>query len=197
MNLPTGPRGRAVAVALVLIPLILVLNLLVMPLFAAYSEQSDELEQLQADIQRYQRVIGELPGLEKDLQQIENTRPLDPYLIAGSNTAIAAASLQRRLQEISGQNQVRIVSVRIQPPVADGPLERVSVQARMLTNAEGLLALLFELEKNEPYLFVENLSLTARPSRRNQISDEVEIRMNVFGLRLPDAETRPGSARRG
>lgn len=198
MNLPTGTRGKAVAVALVLIPLLLVVNFIVAPVIGAYTDQSDEIEGLQADIQRYQRVIGELPGLQLDLAQLEQTRPLQPYLLQGNNTAIAAAGLQRRLQEISAENKVRIVSVRIQPAATDGPLERVSVQARMLTSAEGLRALLFELEANQPYLFVENLSLTARPSRRNQVRDEIEIRMNVFGLRQPNAETSPASeSRRG
>ena len=124
------------------------------------------------------------------MAQFEQEQPLAPFLLSGSNPALAAAGMQRRLQEIAGKHGVRIVSVRVQPPVPDGPLERISVQARLSSDTAGLRGILYELEANRPYVFVDDLTITARPRRRNVSDDVLEVRISLSGLRKPDAVER-------
>jgi general secretion pathway protein M len=190
MTLPVGTRGRIVAVCLVLIPLILVFNFGIKPMYKAYIATGDDILAAQSDISRYRRIIGELPALKAAMAQFDREQPLAPFLLAGSNPALAAAGLQRRLQEIAGKSDIRIVSVRVQPPVPDGPLERISVQARLSADTAGLRDILYELEANRPYVFVDDLTITARPRRRNVSDDVLDIRISLSGLRTPDAVER-------
>lgn len=191
MILPTGIRGRIVAVCLLLIPLILIFNLTIKPIYKAYAATGEDIVAAQSDISRYRRIIAELPALKAAVAQFEQEQPLAPFLLAGSNPALAAAGLQKRLQEIAGKHGVRIVSVRVQPPVPDGPLERISVQARLSSDTAGLRDILYELEAKRPYVFVDDLTITARPRRRNVSDDVLEVRISLSGLRKPDAAERP------
>ena len=190
MILPTGIRGRIVAVSLLLIPLTLVFNFTVKPIYKAYAATGEDIAAAQGDIGRYRRIIAELPALKAAVAQFEQEQPLAPFLLSGSNPALAAAGMQRRLQEIAGKHGVRIVSVRVQPPVPDGPLERISVQARLSSDTAGLRGILYELEANRPYVFVDDLTITARPRRRNVSDDVLEVRISLSGLRKPDAAER-------
>jgi general secretion pathway protein M len=128
------------------------------------------------------------------MAQFEQEQPLAPFLLTGSNPALAAAGLQRRLQEIAAKHGVRVVSVRAQPPVPDGPLQRISVQARLSGDTAGLRDILYELEANRPYVFVDDLTITARPRRRKVSSDVLELRITLSGLRAPDAAEREETA---
>lgn len=190
MTLPVGVRGRVVAVSLLVIPLILLLNYGIGPLVKAYLATGEDIHAAEDDIKRYQRIIAELPSLKAAMTQFEQEQPLAPFLLTGSNPALAAAGLQRRLQDIAAKHGVRIVSVRVQPPVPDGPLQRISVQARLSADTAGLRDILYELEANRPYVFVDDLTITARPRRRNVSSDVLEIRITLSGLRAPDAAER-------
>ena len=190
MTLPVGVRGRVIAVSLLLIPLILLLNYGIGPVVKAYLATGEDIHAAEDDINRYQRIIAELPSLKAAMSQFEQEQPLAPFLLTGSNPALAAAGLQRRLQDIAAKHGVRIVSVRVQPPVPDGPLQRISVQARLSADTAGLRDILYELEANRPYVFVDDLTITARPRRRNVSSDLLEIRITLSGLRAPDAAER-------
>lgn len=189
MNLPQGVRGRLVALALVLIPAILVVRYGVWPLVESYATSGTELENTREDIARYQRLLNELPVLEEAVARLERTRPLAPYLLAGSNRALAAADLQRRLQESAERSNVTILSLRVGNPGPDGPLERISVEARLRAGIGELRDLLYQIETSKPYLFVDDFSINVRQSRRIRRGtvSGLEISLTLFGLRAPEA----------
>ena len=193
MTFPVGLRGRVTAVALLLIPIILLINFVVGPLIEAYTGHTDDIVAMQEDIIRYRRVIGELPSLKAAAAKLEQAKPLAPFLLTGSNAAIAAAGLQRRLQDVAKEHGVRIVSLRVQPPVPEGPLERISVQARLQTNGRGLRDALYGLEAGTPYLFVDSLNINTGARRRGSNYDNLQVRMTLSGLRTPDRNKGAGA----
>ncbi len=187
MNLPQGPRGRLVALGLVLIPAILLVRFVLLPLAEAYASSGSELEATRERIVHYQRLLSERPALEAAVEQLERSRPLAPYLLAGANRALAAADLQRRLQEAVQQHDVTILSLRVKNPVDDGPLERISVEARLRADVRQLRDLLYAVETGKPYLFVEDLSINVRQARRLRRTPlGLEISLTLYGLRTPD-----------
>jgi general secretion pathway protein M len=190
MNLPQGPRGRLVALGLLLIPVILLVRYVVWPLGEAYASSGSELEATREQIANYQRLLAERPALEAAIEQLERDRPLAPYLLAGANRALAAADLQRRLQEAVQKHDVTILSLRVKEPVDDGPLERIAVEARLRADVRQLRDLLYAVETGQPYLFVEDLSINVRQARRLRRSQMsalgLEISLTLYGLRAPD-----------
>lgn len=186
MNLPVGTRGRIVALLLVLLPVILVLQFAIFPLFSAYDEFSNEIESMQDEITRYRTVIGELPALQAAAAELQKQQPLTPFLLPGSNSALAAAALQRHLQKLAAEHEARIVSVRVQPAVPDGPLQKISVQARLQADSRGLRNLLHALESGTPFVFIDTLNISTRVQRRRTAIDRLEVSMNLSALRAPD-----------
>ena len=188
MTLPQGVRGRLVALALVLIPAIALIRFGIWPLVESYASSDSELAQTRAEISRYQQLLNELPALEAAVEELERTRPLAPYLLAGTNRALAAADLQRRLQDAAEKHGVTILSLRVKTPVDDGQLERISVEARLRAGIRELRDLLYIVETTTPYLFVEDLSINVRQPRRvRRAPSGLEISLTLFGLRTPDA----------
>jgi general secretion pathway protein M len=189
MNLPVGPRGRIVALLLVLLPVLVVLRFVISPLFGAYGEFSNEIESMQDEITRYRTVIGERPALQTAAAELQKHQPLTPFLLPGGNPALAAAALQRHLQKLAAEHKARIVSVRVQPAIPDGPLQKISVQARLQADSRSLRDLLHALESGTPFVFIDTLNISTRQARRRRSAiDRLEVNMNLSALRAPDEQ---------
>ena len=196
MNLPTGTRGRLVAVGILLIGLILLGNYVVMPGISHYQEMREDIAAKQYQVQRYGQIIDSLPALKKSVAELDRTRPLQPYLLDGDNRALAAANLQTRLQRIADNEGVKIVSLRVRDSETDGPFERIPVDVHLQSTLEPLHKVLLELENSRPVLFTESLSIQTRVQRRtrrgSRTSDELDARITLYGLRSPGSGNREG-----
>jgi general secretion pathway protein M len=193
MTLPQGPRGRLVALALLLIPVILLARFVVWPLVTTYVSSDSTLEATRDKIARYQRLLNELPALEAAVNELDRKNPLDPYLLSGKNRALAAAGLQRRLQEAAEKHGVTILSLRVRPPLAEARMERIAVEARLRADIRPLRELLYYVETTTPYMFVDNLSIKVRRSRRARSTPTgLEINLTLYGLRAADRVEKPG-----
>jgi len=193
MTLPVGIRGRMLALALVLIPAILVINYALRPLIESYFLAGDDLVTTRDEIVHYQRLLNELPALQAAVDRLERTQPLSPYLLDGTNRALAAAGLQKQLQDAATKFGATILSLRVQTPVSAGPLERISVEARLRAGTEEMRDLLHFIESNQPYLFIENLSVNVRhPGRRSTAPGGLEASLTLYGLRQPDGQLLTG-----
>jgi len=194
MNLPTGIRGRLVAVGLLLIPLILLYEYGVKPLVGIYDGNRNDIVTMQDRIVRYRRAIAELPALEAHAAELARTQPLAPFLLEGDNTALAAADLQRELQQVAKQHAVQILSLRVKPASDEGPLQRISVEARLRTGTATLRDLLFSLETAQPSVFVDMLNINARAQRRRnvQTADVLDVRLVLSSMRAREPDTGGG-----
>jgi general secretion pathway protein M len=196
VNLPGGIRGRLVAIGLLVLPLVLVGEYVLRPLLSAYMSYHDDIAALHDEIARYRGVIAELPALRASIERLDRTQPLRPYLLGGGNPALAAAALQRQLRSLADEHDATLVSVRVEPAVPEGDLERIRVRARLQTSSRGLRDTLHALESSRPYLFVEQLSASTRERRRRERATDsvIDVQMVVSGLRAPVTRSDPGAA---
>ncbi|MET0049127.1 MAG: type II secretion system protein GspM [Sedimenticola sp.] len=192
MNLPNGARGRAVALGILLIPLILLFQYALVPAWQGYQAIGEETAEIHAQLLRYKRLVRDLPELEKQTAALKRSRILAPYFLQGQNTALAAASLQHRLREQVKAQEGRVLSARVLKPETDGPFEIISLNARLQLKLEGLQHLLHAIETQQPYQFVDKLSITAPLNRRRDTNEQIlDIRLTVHGLRLIEHEGDP------
>lgn len=187
MTLPTGIRGQLVALGMLLILLFLLARFLVWPVVDSYVEATETLEDTRSEVARYQRLLGQAPVLRDAIDQFEQTRPLAPYLLPGASRSLAAAGLQRHLQDAAEAHEVTVLSLRVQKAAEDGPLERIGVDARLRSGTLQLRDLLRFFETSRPYLFVEDLSINVRQSRpRTAPVGRLEVRLTLYGLRATE-----------
>jgi hypothetical protein len=198
MTLPTGVRGQFMAVALLLILLLLAYQFIGLPLLDAYQARSQAIEDTERTIRRYRNLLAQEPALRAFSERYASQRPLAPLLLPGGNPALSGAALQQQLQDLAGQHDVRVLSLRVRQTEEDGLFERIAVEARMQSDITGLRDLLYDIEQSEPYLFVENLAVRSRPQRRRSSTqasrDVLDTRLLVYGLRSPRQAivTEPG-----
>lgn len=192
MSLPTGNRGKLVAIGLVLIPVLLLFRFAIAPAWSAYHSIGEETRDAQRKIQRLRRLAANLPELEGQERELRSANLLTPYLLSADNSALAAADVQRRLQDIVNAHKGRVLSTRVLRSQADGPFERITVNARLQLSLEGLQSLLYELETATPFLFIDSLSVIARNTRARRTRRGVapvqktvlEARFDVYGLKI-------------
>ena len=196
MNLPVGIRGRLVALGLLLIHVILVFELILVPLIERYSALNSDIVELEQDIARYQTLLAELPRLRSTIEQLDTSKPLAPYLLEGDNQALAAASLQRRLQQSATRLGVRVLSLRVQPPRQVGPLERIAVEARLQSSLDALHDLLLDIEAGMPTTFVDDMNISVRVARgRVDASNYLDVGFTTYGFRSPETIQTAGASR--
>ncbi len=184
-QLPTGTRGRWVALGLLVIVLVLAWQITLAPLWARYQTLAPRIAEQQAQVQRYQRLAARAPQLKARLDMLRNDPRFTTYLVSGASGALAAASLQQRLQELAQAQRGNVLSTRVGKPEADGDFELVTLNARLQIDLPGLQALLFNLETQPPYLLVRNLHVYRQLGRRNTAaSDQLDVQLDIDGLRL-------------
>jgi hypothetical protein len=160
------------------------------PLWGQYAELQDQIDQAAFNLQRYQRIAADLPALRQDQQRLRNENPLTAYLIAGHNRSLAAAGLQRQLQELAGKHGGRILSSRALKHQQEGPLETVTLDARLQISVSGLQELIYALETGQPFTRIDMINITARQGRARQQATMIDVRLTISGLRVANAEDR-------
>lgn len=189
MNLPTGARGRLVALGILLIIVILLAHYLAFPAARHYAGIKQQIGAKQEEIQRYRGVLSALPALREAADELELSAPLRPFLLDGSNRALAAADLQKRLQNIASERGARIVSLRVRDAETDGPFERIPVDVHLQVGLAPLHDVLHAIETSRPALFTQAFSIQSRTSRRNRRgtgatgSQHLDARITLYGLR--------------
>jgi general secretion pathway protein M len=171
---------------LLLVLLAAVLQLAVAPAWRAYAAQRQQLEVARGQLERFQRLASQLPGLRSQVARLREDDPLATFLVQAPNDALAAAELQERLKASAAAHEGRILSTRVLKGQAEGPFERVVVEARLEISLEGLQEVLYEIDNKTPYLFVDELSVMNRPQRRGSsagVAPTLETRLTLYGLR--------------
>lgn len=189
-NLPTGARGRWVALGLLAILLVLIYQLTLASLWARYQALAPAISEQTKQVQRYQRLAAQAPQLRERLQRLRNDARFTDYLVPGGSSALAAAALQQRLQDLAQAQQGKILSTRVGKPQSDDDFEQVSLNARLQISLSGLQALLYNLETQAPYLFVRNLHVYRQLGRKTGNTDELEVQLDIDGLRLAEESKR-------
>lgn len=188
--LPTGSRGRWVALGLLVILLVAIYQFTLAPLWARYLSLAPQISEAQEQLARYQRLAAARSALQANATALQDDARFDDYLVPGASSALATAALQQRLQDLAQNQQARVLSTRVGKPVLDGDFETVTLNARLQTDLAGLQALLYQLETQPPYLFVRNLHVYRQLGRRAAAdAGQLEVQLDIDGLRLAGDDT--------
>ncbi len=127
---------------------------------------------------RYERLIADYASRRVDkaalmasADQLRRDQATRTAFIAAKNATLAAAGIQgrvRRLVEVAGG---KVMSSQILKPDSTELFEKVTVRGNMRTTIETLQQVLYQLEADKPYLFVDNILIRSSPrktTRRNR-----------------------------
>ena len=191
-NLFSAPwTSRASAIGLLVLVLLVIYAIVIGPLIGAFSDVNRALADGSEQLARYQQIALQRSDLETKFAEIAARQAESGVYLPGDTDALAAARLQEIVNSIVESNSAQVRSVQILPTMADGDFRRVGVRIQMTGSMGAMARILHAFEAGETFLFVDNLDISNRMSRRNQDSadgfdPELLIRLDLQGYVRPE-----------
>jgi general secretion pathway protein M len=180
--------SRGLALALLAGLLLAGYTFVVAPVLAAYRDTGEAVQEAQDLLQRYRALAGERTQLIEELAALEERAAQAGGYLEGSTDALAAVELQDRVRRIIEGAGGQLQSTQILPASAidaTAPVRRAALRIQLEIAINGLQSVLYELETGQPYLFVNELTVRQRRTRRRANTPEEEpvldVSFEVFG----------------
>lgn len=184
-SLPTGPRGRALALSILAVLLALVYATIAVPLIDRYQSGEAALVDRQLLIPKLQQLAAELPALRERRAALQTTGAASEVTLDGASDALASANLQSRLDQLAAANGVTVTSTEAIAAEDRGPYRRIGLRLAINGQYEAVVKLLAAIVEVKPPLVLGALqihgllrAIEARTTR------PLEARFEVYGLRL-------------
>jgi general secretion pathway protein M len=191
-NLPTGPLGRALALAILGVLIALFYLGLASPLIDLYRTGEATLTERQLLVPRLERVAAEVPTLRARLAELQATGTTREVALDGASDALASANLQSRVEQLAAANGVTITSTEAITAEDRGSYRRIGLRLTVSGQYEAIVKLLAAVEEAQPPIVVGNLQMhglfRAIEVRANHALD---TRFEVYGLRINGAAAAP------
>jgi general secretion pathway protein M len=182
--LPSGWRGRLLAVGLLLVALATVYATVAMPLFSFYDDRQMRMASERQLIAKLDRVKAELPALQTRLDRLRAAAANHEMALAGETDAIASATLQGRLEQYAKAADVTIGSSEILPAEPAGDYHRVGLRLLVNGGYPGLLQLVARIETERPPLAIDNLQIRGMQSAAPRAAPaRLDASLDVYGFR--------------
>jgi hypothetical protein len=192
-SLPTGIRGRILAVAMTVLALAAIWTGFVSPVLDWYGDRAELLTSQRAMASHMAALVETLPALRGEVERLHGAGAADTEagaLLAGTSDPLAAASLQQRIDEFAKRSGVRIASEEILPAQPAKNLRAISVRLTMNnTPYRSLVALLLAVAGSETPMIADELLVRGSPGPAAP-ELPVEASLTVISYRAATPEGR-------
>ena len=180
------PFQRAAAVAILVAIVAVIYFALVQPLIDTYAANSVGIAEQQEVLLRYQRAAQELPARQKELAALKQDQTKADGFLEGSSDTLIATQIQNRVKTLANAAKTELKSSQVLPAEPDGKLKRIAIRSQISATTAGLLTIFHDLEAQSPSLFLDNVTLQARPltirDRNNPSNgDIIDVQFDVYG----------------
>ena len=147
------------ALSLLLVALTAVYFLVAAPLLALYTERGALLEDRRMLLPRLLSAADELPNLRDRVEQLRASAGTRKITLGGASDAIAAASLQSRIEELATSVGATIGSTESLPVEVRSGYRRIGLRYVLSGSFETLVKFLAKLDSATPPLLIDNLHI--------------------------------------
>ncbi len=167
--------------------LFLIINYVISPFIESENDIQEGTEQKEMLLQKYERVINQRGEIEKKLAKMKREQSgLNKKLLKGSTPSLAAAEMQKMLENISKKYDLELKSVKVKDAEESGEFLAIPLEIRLTTDLNSTRKFLADLEKNSKYLIIPKLKISVKNQRDPK---EVIVTLVVTGFFMKkDAE---------
>ncbi|HEX7815998.1 type II secretion system protein GspM [Dyella sp.] len=153
--------------------------------------QMDDLRDTQA---RFASALAEKPQLQKRLNALGQGQASSNAFLPEDDANAAAAGLMQRVVDVVGAHQqggscdvIQKMPVTNPRTDASDPYKKVAVSISLRCEVEPLGAVMYALEQNSPYLFIDDLTIYRNPvAAQKNPNAPMEVQFTLFGyIRQP------------
>jgi general secretion pathway protein M len=133
---------------------------------------------------KYQRLDASRSKIDANLQELRSAQESEARVLKGGSTQLVGAELQNHLKGLIESHNANLVSMQVLPVREEQRFQRISMAVTLRATINALQPILFAIEDQSPYLFVEDLELR---SNRGFIAEseeqalELQVQFVVFG----------------
>ncbi len=195
-SLPSGARGRALAVALTLALALLLWLVALQPLLDSYAAAADTLSQRRSLAGRMGDLVDTLPQLRRAAAAMATQAAPAAATVDGATDAVAGAALQGLLETMASNVGAHLTSSEALPSEAAGAYRRLGLRVSVDAKWPVLIALLQEIERATPRMFVDDLQLHAQPvsDKTNEPVLDIAFTLSAFRSLQPKPAAAPTGA---
>jgi len=176
---------KILTIGIVAVALFLVFTYVISPFMESEQDIRDRTQQLEMLLQKYEKIIGQQKEIEKNLTQIKREQgQLNNKLLKGSTPSLAAAEMQKMLEQISKKYDLELKSVKVKDAEKEGDFLAIPLEIRLTTDLNRTRKFLSDLEKNQKYLIIPQLKISVKNQRDPQ---EVIVTIVVTGFFMEEA----------
>jgi general secretion pathway protein M len=192
-GLPTGRRGHALALALLVVALLILWVVVISPLAALYEDRAEALSSQQEKAAHMALLAAQVPALKQRAESAGHAGPAPSLVLEGPTDAVAAATLQNRVQDMAGAVGTTLVSVENLPAEPIGTAyHRIGLKISLNASWPVLIALLKSVEQATPPMLVDDVQIHGSPLPMINNNRGLEANFTVYALRAGQAgERRP------
>ena len=159
MALPTGRRGKAMAVAITGLGLALVWLGAIVPLMNWHASLDQTRNEREVLASRMQALTDSLPRLKQQIQAEAAHGQQASTVIPGATDAIASASLQGQVEDMARKAGVTLTSAEALPAVELGQYRRIGLRLVVDGKWAVLVPFLHAIEQANPRMLIDDLQL--------------------------------------
>jgi len=176
---------KFLTIGIVAVALFLVFTYVISPFMESEQDIRDRTQQLEMLLQKYEKIIGQQKEIEKKLTQTKRQQgQLNNKLLKGSTPSLAAAEMQKMLEQISKKHDLELKSVKVKDAEKEGDFLAIPLEIRLTTDLNRTRKFLSDLEKNQKYLIIPQLKISVKNQRDPQ---EVIVTIVVTGFFMEEA----------
>lgn len=157
-------------------------------LFSKKSEIQQQYENNQFQLNKYSALVETLPQLEAKNKHLVVTQKNDVRYITSTNTSLAAAELQKKVQLLIQQLAAKLISLQVIKSDPEHGFQPITLKLQVRLTHAKLLNLLYQLENSKPSGFIYNLHI--QQQRNYQKSDDIllDVRMEYTAFMVTPNE---------
>jgi general secretion pathway protein M len=183
----TPPQSRYAALALLLLVAAVIMTAIAWPTWWLHGHYDAFLEDYTDRLARYRRVVALRPRVEQAISAAEKSDGRRYYL-KGPSTTLAAAELQGMVTKIVDTHKGRVISSQVLPSKDEGKAggaSKVTISINLTASVIPLQMIVHTVESQEPYLFIDQLTVRANQGRGYKaapgVQPEFGVQMTMHG----------------
>lgn len=182
-TLPSGPRGRALALGITAAAALLLWFSAVAPLIELYRDRADRLGRREQLAQRMAQLAATLPRL-KALAAAGAAKGGRPILaLEGSSDAVAAATLENMVHDMATAVDASFTSVESIPAESAGDYRKIGIKLSLTTSWPVLAALLQSVEASSMPMLIDDLRIHVASQATATTARMLQANFAVYAFR--------------
>jgi general secretion pathway protein M len=166
-------QRRHLAIGILASAVIALLIITAGPVWVANASRQATLDDAHERLQRYQQISARDQELLPQYQALLQKQKSAGNHLRSETSAVAGAELQRRVKDITSNNEAQILSTQILPVSEEQGFLRVALKVRLRGNLPAILQSLYDIETDDVYMFVDDLALRDNTAGRSRHLNQV------------------------